>query len=198
MKSQIIISSLIDEIIDEHRTARPPTLHDDWPGYRNHAQRVFVFGSALLERWHVTDARAHEKLAIAAAFHDIHVFETLDYLQLNNDSLFRWLYDRDQERWFPEIATAMSLHHQIRAYRGNHAWLVEAIRKADWVEVTMGRIRHGIPRSIIQEAHQQLPTNQFAKASGRRIALNAVTHPTNPFPFWRSHKALSHIARVAP
>jgi hypothetical protein len=73
---------LIDEILDEHRGW---SEGDDagWAGYRNHAQRVFLFARHLVEPL----PKANEKLAIAAAFHDLAVFRTLDYL---GPTLRRW------------------------------------------------------------------------------------------------------------
>lgn len=188
-------SPLIDEIVDQHRGAWTPTSHDDWRGYRNHAQRVYIFARELLRQWDIDETDADEKLAIASAFHDIHVFQTLDYLAINNQSLLDWLTNRGQERWFSEIALAMSLHHRVRPYRGSHAWLVEAIRRADWVEVTMGSFRSGIARPLIRQTMLLLPTKEFARVSARRIAVHALTHPTNPLPFWRSRTALRQITR---
>ncbi|MFA4081361.1 HD family phosphohydrolase [Mycobacteroides salmoniphilum] len=193
MKTSLELSPLIDEVLDKHRRVRQPTSHDDWNGYRNHAQRVYLFGRELLRQCDINDRDADEKLAIAAAFHDIHVFETLDYLVANNQSLRTWLNSRGKQHWFPEIATAMTLHHRLRPYRGEHAWLVEALRKADWIEVALGRIRNGVPRYVVREAHRLLPTNDFAKTSAKRIALHALADPTNPFPFWRSGTALQQI-----
>lgn len=192
-KSPLEPSPLIDEILDEHRSMWPPTSHDNWAGYRNHAQRVFMFGRWLLRQRDIDSPYADEKLAIAAAFHDIHVFETLDYLAANNQSLRTWLSVRGKQQWFSEIATAITLHHRLRPYRGEHAWLVEALRKADWIEVTLGRIRSGVPLYAVQEARRLLPTGDFAKTSAKRIALHALTNPMNPFPFWRSGTALRQI-----
>lgn len=58
---------------------QPRRASHAWVGYRNHAQRVFVFASQLVE----PRADAAEQLAIAAAFHDIAVFRTVDYLVPN-------------------------------------------------------------------------------------------------------------------
>lgn len=56
-----------------------------------------LFGRDLLRQYDIDNDDADEKLAIAAAFHDIHVFETLDYLA-SEDELFEQMCALGRER----------------------------------------------------------------------------------------------------
>lgn len=183
---------LIDEILAEHREGWSRGDANGWLGYRNHAQRVFLFA----QRFRDPDDADHEsdqKLAIAAAFHDLAVFTTVDYLTANLGAADHWLTVRGLDEWRREIGLAMTLHHRVRPYRGEAAALVEPIRRADWVECTAGVIASGLPRAFVRQAQKQFPTGRFAVRSTVRIATHAVTHPTNPLPFWRSQPALEQL-----
>lgn len=179
---------LIDEILAEHDDLSGGDRLG-WSQYRNHAQRVFLFASRLVE----PRPNAHEMLAVAAAFHDISVLRTLDYLVPNLELADAWLRARGRAAWRREIGLAMTLHHRVRPYRGEGAWLVEPIRRADWLEVTGGLVGPGIDRRLARQARRELPISAFAARSARRIVAHAVTHPLDPFPFWRSRPALRRV-----
>lgn len=183
---EIVTSPVIDEILAEHRQAWSGGNEEGWWGYRNHAQRVFLFARELITPGPDVD----ERIAIVAAFHDIAVFHTLDYLELNLEPMRVWLAAHDRQAWYQEIALAMTLHHRVRPYRGEAAWLVEGIRRADWIECTAGLLHPGVPRDLVRRARRELPMGSFATTSAVRILRHAVTHPRNPFPFWRSAPTL--------
>ncbi|WP_078285612.1 hypothetical protein [Mycobacteroides chelonae] len=180
---------LIDSILAEHRATWSEGDEIGWQGYRNHAQKVYTFAHHLAE----PRPDGAEKIAIAAAFHDIAVFRTLDYLVQNNQALRGWLDRYGRPEWYREIALAMSLHHRARPYHGESAWLVEAIRRADWVECTAGFLHPGIPADLVRRAQRELPTKRFATQSGLRIIAHALTHPLDPMPFMRSRRAIRKI-----
>jgi hypothetical protein len=185
----IAIHPLIDTILDEHYTDWSEGDEIGWRGYRNHAQRVYIFARHLVE----PQPDAEEKIAIAAAFHDLAVFRTVNYLVLNNQALEIWLDSYQKPGWYREIALAMSLHHSYRPHRGESAWLVEAIRRADWVECTAGRLHASIPADLVRQARRELPMGKFAIRSGRRIIMHALTHPLDPMPFLRSRRAIEQL-----
>jgi hypothetical protein len=187
--SGIASHPLIDEILEEHRDWSEG--HDaGWAGYRNHAQRVFVFARQLVE----PRPDAAEKMAIAAAFHDLAVFRTVDYLIPNLDAMEAWLHAHGRAEWHREIGLAMTLHHRVRRYRGDAAWLVEPMRRADWVECTLGVMPSGIPRGLVRRSQRAFPMGRdFISYAAMQIATHAITHPLNPLPFWRSRTALQRL-----
>lgn len=179
---------LVDEILADHRSWSNGD-DDGWAGYRNHAQRVFLFAQRLRH----ADAEADEKLAVVAAFHDLAVFTTVDYLAPNLEAMDTWLTARGQAGWRREIGLAMTLHHRVRPYHGEAAALVEPVRRADWVECTAGAITFGLPRAFVRQAQRQFPMGRFASRSAAKILAHAIAHPTNPLPFWRSKPALEQL-----
>lgn len=181
-------SPLIDEILEEHREFSEGD-EVGWVGYRNHAQRVFIFASRLAD----SRPEAGEMIAVAAAFHDLAVFRTLDYLVPNLHALETWLAARGRPEWRRELELAITMHHRLRPYRGEAAWLVEPIRRADWIEVTGGVMTAGLPRDLVRRAQRGFPMGRFASKSALRIGAHAVTHPLDPLPFWRSRSALRHV-----
>jgi hypothetical protein len=121
------------------------------------------------------------------------VFRTLDYLAPNLQAMEAWLVARRRTEWRREIGLAMTMHHRVRPYRAEAAWIVEPIRRADWIECTGGAMAAGLPRSLVRQAQRQFPIGRFARDSAVRIAANAITHPLDPLPFWRSRRALDQL-----
>ena len=187
--ASVDIHPLIDTILDELEDEWSGGDIDGWAGYRNHCQRVLIFGRHLTRAHASIDPDTAEKIAIASAFHDLAVFQTVDYLVLNNQSVKSWLEEYGKPHWYREIALAMTMHHRARPYRGDGAWLVEAIRRADWIECTAGLVRPGVPAKLVHETQNALPMGRFARFGARSIITHALTHPLDPAPFARSRRA---------
>ncbi|WP_209448918.1 hypothetical protein [Rhodococcus qingshengii] len=188
---ELATSSLIDEILAECGPEWSFGDEEGWKGYRNHAQRVFLFARELTP----PGPGVEERIAIVAAFHDLAAIQTVDYLDVNLAPMRAWLAAHDRQGWEREIALAMTLHHRIRPYRGEAAWLVECIRRADWIEVTGGVLNFGLSRGFIRYARRSLPNRKFVTDAGIKIIQHALTHPRNPFPFWRSGLSLAELNR---
>jgi hypothetical protein len=64
---------------------------------------------------------------------------------------------------------------------------VEAIRKADWIDVTFGALRFGIPRPVVREIARALPLDGFytPQPALGRVLRYAVRHPRRPLPLLR-------------
>jgi hypothetical protein len=46
-------------------------------------------------------------------------------------------------------------------YRGPHAEIIEACRRADWIDASMGWLRKGMPRRSIREVEHTFPNLGF-------------------------------------
>jgi hypothetical protein len=177
---------LIDEILD---TRRDVARGDDaaFEGYRNHAHRVQNFARAISS----PSAEEEEKLAIAAAFHDLYVFDGLDYLEPSIEDAARYLRETGREAWEREVALTIAYHHRFRRYRGPHAALVEPFRRADWNDFTFGLVRGGIPRAVRKAADAEFPVGDFVPKAVAKIARGWVWHhPLRPAPPFRGGAAL--------
>jgi hypothetical protein len=121
--------ALIDEILEPHRETLGPLAYR---GYRNHALRMVNFGRFLVP----DEAGRDDRLAIMAAFHDLPFFldGNLDYLGTASDWARDYLAGIGRGDWEPEIRLMICNHHKVRRYRGLSTAMVEAMRKADWIE----------------------------------------------------------------
>lgn len=170
--------------LDELLQAHAPALGADYAAYRNHCYRVLNLAAALAGG---EDADALEKIAIAVAFHDIGIWtdRTFDYLAPSEQRAQAWLVSAGREAWSEEITLMIREHHKLRIYSREPARLIESLRKADWVDVSLGLIRCGLPRQYLRELSAAFPNAGF---HGRLVQLSLrrlLTHPWSPLPMLR-------------
>lgn len=151
---------LAEEILESHRHR----AHGDdigWDAYKAHVYRIFNFARALTPESPDRD----EKLAIAAAFHDLAAFDTIDYLVPSIEAQDAWLQKTGRQAWSNELALIIAQHHRLAGYGSSrpYAPLVEAIRRADLVDVSQGLIRFGLPRSYVSEVRGTFDAGVFFK-----------------------------------
>ena len=151
---------LADEILESHRQR----AHGDEAGYdayKAHVYRVVNFARALAPHGPDRD----DKLAIAAAFHDLAAFDTLDYLVPSIEAQDAWLQETGRQNWSDELALIVAEHHRLSRYQRTrpYAPLVEAFRRADLVDVSQGLIRFGIPTSYFKEVRAAFDASVFFK-----------------------------------
>jgi hypothetical protein len=183
---------LIDEILDARRSFARGDLAA-FEGYRNHAHRVYNFALAISSSLSAEDA---DKVAIAAAFHDLYVFDGLDYLEPSMEAAAAYLRETGRVDWDREVALMIAYHHRVRPYRGEHARLVEPFRRADWNDFTMGLVRWGVPQELRKAAATELPVRAFVPKALTRLALSWVPrHPLRPAPVFRGGAALRRTGR---
>jgi HD domain len=182
---------LIDEILDARREyARGDAAA--FEGYRSHAHRVYTFARSIAS----LSPEEEDKLAIAAAFHDLCVFDGLDYLEPSIEEAARYLRETGRKEWDREVALMIAFHHRVRPYRGEHARLVEPFRRADWNDFTMGLVRSGIPRNVRKAADAELPVADFVPKAILRLVLGWLPrHPLRPAPVFRGRAALRRTGR---
>jgi hypothetical protein len=182
----------IDEILDARREyARGDT--EAFEGYRNHAHRVYNFACSLSS----VSGDCSDKLAIAAAFHDLCAFDGLDYLEPSIEEAARYLRETGREDWDRDVALTIAFHHRVRPYRGEAAELVEPFRRADWNDFTMGLVAGGIPRELRRAADAEFPVRDFVPKAVTQMALSWVPrHPLRPAPVFRGGAALRRTGRT--
>ena len=149
---------LADEILDSHRHCARGD-ESGWAAYRAHVYRVINFARALSP----TAPELDDKLAIAAAFHDIAVFDTLDYLVPSITAQDRWLQRTGRQAWSEELAVVIAEHHRLTRYGADrpHAALAEAMRRADLIDVSQGLIRFGLPKTFVREVRRCFDASGF-------------------------------------
>jgi hypothetical protein len=177
---------LADEILESHR-AHARGDEAGYDGYKAHVYRIVNFARALTPHGPDRD----DKLAIAAAFHDIAAFDTLDYLVPSIAAQDAWLHETGRDNWSDELALMVAEHHRLSRYAATrpHAPLVEAFRQADLVDVSQGLIRFGIPSSYVKEVRAAFDAGVFFKRVVPLGALRAVRKLQQP-GFLRPRNAL--------
>jgi hypothetical protein len=174
---------LIEEIFDSHRDHAAGDERG-WASYRGHAYRVFNLARAL-----VPDH--DDKLAIAAAFHDIDAFSSLNYLGPSIRTMDAWLKRTGRDDWAEELAVIVAKHHRLTPYRGRHAELAEAFRQADLNDLTQGLIRSRLPREHVRAVRESIDVGVFfTRTVPRAIVRHLVRHPLDPLPILRTRRAL--------
>lgn len=76
-------------------------------------------------------------------------------------------------------------HHKIRKYKVNSCWLVEPFRKADWIDVSKGRLKYGLPSFYIAEILETFPNAGFHNRLIELTMRRLKTHPFSPLPMMR-------------
>ena len=164
----------IDDVLDDHATV----LRDDFLAYRNHAYRVVNLCVTFVGRSEL------EKIAVAAAFHDLGIWTngTFDYIPPSIALAHDYLAARAREDWSAEIEGMIADHHKITRSTADPNSLVEAFRRADWIDVTRGLRGFGIRPPLVARLFATWPDAGF---HWRLVTLTLDrfrSHPLTPLP----------------
>lgn len=171
--------SLIDDLLGGWRDP----IGEDYQGYRNHVCRVVHFCHALRDL--SADERA--KVRIAASFHDLGIWtdNTFDYLDPSIALATAHLGRHGLDAWVPEVSTMIALHHRVRPVDDARHPLVEVFRRADWIDVSLGLLRFGLPRSYVRTVRAAFPNAGFHRRLVQLTGKRFVAHPLSPVPVLR-------------
>jgi hypothetical protein len=156
-------------------------LGGDGEGYKNHCYRVIHFTQAL----HPCSAQDKHKLVIAAAHHDIGIWSdhTVDYLPPSRVQVLRYLRTKGLSAWAEEVGLMVDEHHKISRFKDARFPLVDAFRRGDLVDFSMGWMRQGLPRSLIHDVQVAFPNAGFHKMLMKSAGQWFRQHPFSPPPF---------------
>ena len=167
----------IDDVLNDHATA----LRDDFLAYRNHVYRIANLCVAIVGR------RELEKIAVAAVFHDLGIWThgTFDYIAPSTALAHDYLIARAREGWIAEIEDMIADHHKITPSTAGPGSLIEAFRRADWIDVTGGLRRFGIPRPLVARLFVTWPSAGFHRRLLTLTLDRFRSHPLTPLPMVR-------------
>jgi hypothetical protein len=169
--------AIVDDVLNDHVTA----LREDFVAYRNHVYRIVNLCVAIAQRSEL------EKIAIAAVFHDLGIWtnSTFDYIAPSVALARDYLVDGAREDWTAEIEAMIADHHKITASTAEPDSLIEAFRRADWIDVTCGLRRFGMPRPFVARLFAAWPSAGF-HCRLVTLTLNRLrSHPLTPLPMVR-------------
>lgn len=173
------IVARIDALLAPHATV----IGRDYDAYRHHVYRVAMFCRALAPGV----PNADEKIAIAAAYHDIGIWThgTFDYLDPSIDDCRAYLAATGRHAWAPEISAMIREHHKLTRWRAHDDWLVEPFRMADLVDLSGGFVAFGLPRPLRRAVFGQWPSLGFRRRLVQLTLQRLRRHPLSPLPMLR-------------
>ena len=84
--------------------------------------------------------------------------------------------------WIPEIEAMIVDHHKVTPSRANPQLLVESFRRADWIDVSRGLRRFGLPRTFIATVATTWPNAGFHRRLVQLTIDCFWKHPLTPLP----------------
>ena len=168
-------------LIDDTLGGWSEVIGRDLAGYRNHVYRMVNFTYALGE----FSDEAKRKIEIAGCFHDIGIWpeRTLDYLEPSALRAEEYLDGNGLSNIQPQIREMICQHHKLR--RVDNDPLVEAFRKGDLVDFSLGIFKCGLPRSFVNEVKAAFPNAGFHRCLVGVASRWIIRHPLNPVPVVR-------------
>ncbi|MCF8177127.1 MAG: HD domain-containing protein [Sulfuritalea sp.] len=170
-------------VLDELLVAHREIIGADFAAYRNHCFRVFNFCVAMAD----ANEAERERFAIATAFHDLGIWSarSFDYLAPSKDLARDYLKASGRTPWIDEVTAMIGNHHKITCFQRCRLSLVEVFRRADWIDVSMGRLSFGVPRAFIRKTLASFPNAGFHRMLLAMIWRRTMTHPLSPLPMMR-------------
>jgi len=176
----VLCAPVLDQILENTKN----DLGQDFTAYRNYCYRDFNFSLALCE---AENDEILQKIAIAAAFHDLGLWtvKIFDYLEPSRQLLRDYLAKENLSGWTAEIQTMIEFHHKMTPYTGLPNWLVEPFRKADWIDVSLGWLKFGLSDDFVTEVRGTFPNAGFHKRLTELTWQQFKQTPRRPLPMMR-------------
>ena len=169
----------VEEVLGHHAAE----LGRDFVGYRNHVYRVANLCLAI-----AGDRRDElEQIGVAAVFHDLGIWTngTFDYIAPSVALAREHLAARGRADWIPAIEATIVNHHKVTSARADPRSLVESFRRADWMDVTRGLRRCGLPREFVAAVGARWPSAGFHRRLVELTMERWRRHPLSPLPMLR-------------
>eukprot|EP00529_Nitzschia_sp_RCC80_P027790 CAMPEP_0113498440 /NCGR_PEP_ID=MMETSP0014_2-20120614/31180_1 /TAXON_ID=2857 /ORGANISM="Nitzschia sp." /LENGTH=247 /DNA_ID=CAMNT_0000392477 /DNA_START=524 /DNA_END=1267 /DNA_ORIENTATION=- /assembly_acc=CAM_ASM_000159 len=164
--------ALDDELFDLSKY-----MGEDFQKYRNHCLRVLTFTKYFLDENAASDGglnieqelpNAIELAATALAYHDVGLWtdHDLNYLEPSRLKLDETLVNGFSAHEIRIMDEIILQHHKITSYDGHEFTdaenlLINAVRKGDWADATMGLVRFGLPAVLLEKTYNAIPEAGF-------------------------------------
>ena len=131
----------------------------DFTAYRNHIYRVLSYATHFLG----DEPREREHIAFALVFHDVGIWtdHELAYLEPSEAAAERVRAQHAPHLDPTLVANIIHWHHKLLSFAGPDAHIVNAARKADWIDASMGMVRHGVTRKQVAAIEKAIPVLGF-------------------------------------
>ncbi len=91
----------------------------------------------------------------------------------------------NKEQWVMEISLMIDMHHKRSKYRGDFEKSVETFRRADWIDVTKGRMNFNVSKEEIKIITKEYPHLGFHKFLLVQTIKQFFKSPLNPLPMFK-------------
>jgi len=155
MTEIITKSEKLDLYLSEYKSL----IGDDFAGYRGHLYRVLNYTLYFLNY----DETNRDIIEFALVHHDIGLWsdQELAYLEPSIERAKQMNADKKLGYDDNLVFDLIFNHHKVTSYKKKNAPLVNAFRKADWIDATKGRITKGMPLEFIHCVNGKIPANGF-------------------------------------
>lgn len=166
--------------VDELLSGYTPSLGPAFSAYRNHVCRVV----SLCELLCPLSDLDRRQVQVAACFHDLGIWtnRTFDYLGPSQQLAESYLEQQARADWNVHVGRIIADHHKLFRSRDR---LAEAFRRADWIDVTQGTLRFGVPRARIRELEALYPKAGFHALLVKLTLRQMMRTPWKPLPMLR-------------
>jgi hypothetical protein len=162
--------------LDDELFSVAGSVGSEFGAYRNHCLRVLAFTNYFLpDSVKEEIPNALDLAAVALAYHDVGLWtdKELDYLEPSKVRMDQALGDASFTPQELKIMDEIILeHHKVTDYTDLSQAendLINAVRKADWADASLGVIRFGLPASLLEAAYDEV-----AEAGFHQILINVL------------------------
>eukprot|EP00466_Bigelowiella_natans_P017863 jgi/Bigna1/135620/aug1.30_g10328 len=171
--------------VEKYLSLYKDLLENDYEGYRGHVYRVLTYTNHLLGG----DKTHRDAIEAALVFHDIGLWTdgALGYLEPSIERAKEVLTTEFSGEEMEMIEGIILYHHKITPYVGegntDHTKVIDAVRKADWIDASMGMVPKGIARPNIVKTEASIPNAGFHNIL-RDFLLFRIRGWNVPLAFW--------------
>jgi len=154
-------NQLVEENLERYREQ----LGADYTPYRNHILRVLTWSLHFLGE--LGDKYLTE-ISIALVYHDLGLWtdrSTLAYIEPSIEVASKDLKgSKFDAKQLELVELIIDNHHKLTAYESGDSerdQVVNAVRKADLIDLSSGLVRKGMPRKYVQDVLERIPVQGF-------------------------------------
>ncbi|HBC18159.1 MAG TPA: HD domain-containing protein [Alcanivorax sp.] len=169
------VDSLFDQYTERFGKQQTP--------YRNHVYRLVN----LVAAQKTLDDQEQEALEVAAFFHDAGIWlaGTFDYLQPSARLAEHYLEEQKLGHHRAMVRAMILNHHKISRYHDDPTNLAEVFRRADWIDVSLGLMRFGVPMTRVRLIKRAFPNVGFHRLLLKLSGQQLLSQPWRPLPMLR-------------
>lgn len=148
-------SATVETMLSPYREV----IGTDYAGYRGHIYRVLSYALHFLG----ADHAKRRDVEAALVFHDIGMWTDMDLAYLEPSIAEARRADAEQGYGLdlPLVESAITWHHKMTPFKGPEAEIVNAVRRADWIDATQGKFRMGVRKADIDAVEAAIPNEGF-------------------------------------